>query len=441
MSENDVILWINSLNNPISLSIWDQFKIDFPNVMVEPLPEIKNPKERVNVLRRINESVWDNNYKISSRISIFRHTRRNEQPLFYLTIKIISKMIYYLGLGTIFNRFVGKQMLNQNTSPVAYDKLNTYKPDFIVYTNPFWFNDIGLQIEADKLKIRSFCYIPSWDNITTKNKLVLSQSAYCVWSQEQKRQLLKYYPESKHKPIYVSGAPQFDAFFDQKFIQTKEEFCNQLELDTNLPIILFAIGSPNFIKNEDLVVEQFISKIKDGQLGKVQILIRPHPIHSNGQWDKIENSEFIHVVIQNRNSSKLKTNLRTMDFSSIQEWLNTFKYCDVVVQFCSTVALDGSYFHKPIVNLNFDPDPLKKQDKLMKEINESWEHFSPLHHSGAYYTANNIEEVVKGVSKGLNYPLEKESKRIEMLNFVTENLDGQSGKRLAEAINDFARKI
>ena len=62
---------------------------------------------------------------------------------------------------------------------------------------------------------------------------------------------------------------------------------------------------------------------------------------------------------------------RSQDESQIIEWVNTFLHADVVVNMVSTVAIDAAIFDRPVVNLDYDPEPGRPNQALGKDVNNA----------------------------------------------------------------------
>jgi len=58
-------------------------------------------------------------------------------------------------------------------------------------------------------------------------------------------------------------------------------------LRADLPIIVYALGSPNFIPGEYHGALNLAKKIREGVLGDVQMIVRPHPLFDYGELDKL----------------------------------------------------------------------------------------------------------------------------------------------------------
>jgi len=433
----DVTVWASSLKPNISKNVWDCFSNE---ATVESFPEIFSFKEFPhNYLRKLNDMIWDLKLKIPSRLSMRKYVREPNYNRTLLFLSYFARFLHYFHIEKSYERFLERMLINTNRSPEAVERLQKLKPDFIVTTNAFWYHETAIVAAAKKLKIPVFCYIPSWDNLSTKPRLVYKYDAYAIWSDEQKRQLNIYYPESCKLPVYVTGAPQYDIFKDKSYYISKEEFCSVYGLDPHKPIILYALGSPNFIKEENGVIE-FLKKIDSLNID-CQVLVRAHPIHDNGKL-LINNYEFkTKVVIQNLNSTSLKTADRSMDKNQITEWINTFKHSDILIHLGSTVGIDAAFFGKPIINIMFDPEIDQSQKEFIEEIMTKWVHLKPVMESGGMYNVRSYDEMVEAVSKYIINPSLHAEERERMKNFVAQYDDGLSSERLAQAIIDFSEKI
>ena len=72
---------------------------------------------------------------------------------------------------------------------------------------------------------------------------------------KQKKNLTNIIHQQGKCRVYTIGAPQFDIFFQEKFHQSREEFCLEQKLNPNLPIIVYALGSPNFLQEHHGAIE------------------------------------------------------------------------------------------------------------------------------------------------------------------------------------------
>lgn len=430
----DVRIWAASAHEESEISPWSE--IDAP---VEPFPTVGAFKEfPYNYFKRLNEFVWDYRLRPPSRLSIQQHVRNRQQRLRVRMLKPLAYLLASLGVENYLEEKIESLLLSSPVrSAEGLARLTDYHPDLIVSSGLFQFEQPALFEAAKRLGIRTLAYIPSWDNISTKNRMVYRYDGYVVWSEQVRRELREFYPATADDPVYVVGAPQFDVFFDERFYQSREEFCEQQGLDPSRPIIVYALGSPNFLREHHGAIE-FAQRVASGELGDAQLLIRPHPIHDNAELKAMFDRFGPSVRLQESPNAGLDLVRRSQDVKQVVEWINTFRHADVVINLSSTVTIDAAIFDKPVVNLDFDPQPSKQDQQLIKDINHKWNHFKPIAESGGVWLVNDFDELVTAARTYLEHPELHREERKSIAEYVCGYVDGQCAQRMAMAIYDFA---
>jgi len=435
-SRSQIKIWATSCANPLFREMWESLE----NIEVEEFPAVEEFPRIFNYLRRLNEFAWDARQRLPSRVSMERHRRQNRGSIEKRILRPLGNLLAHFKLERRFENRLEKLLTKRNRSCAALEMLQTDAPDAIFLTAPFQFNQPAIAAAAKKLGIPVLCLIPSWDNLSTKNRMVFKYDGYVVWSEESKKQLHKFYPHAHQSPVYVTGAAQFDVFFRNAFYQTREEFCRDQNLDAEIPIIVYALGSPNFLCEHD-GARHLAERIRDGELGKVQMLVRPHPMFDDGELIKMFAPFAPFVRVQTVADGREKSAARSQNARQITEWINTFRHADVVVNLSSTVTVDAAIFDCPVVNLNFDPQPEQPDQDLIKEINHQWTHFKPIAESGGVWLVNNFAELERAVTTYLQNPELHAEKRRWIARYVCGKTDGECGGRMAAAILDFAEKF
>ncbi len=434
LTENsNVAIWATSFDAVKTNCGWSRSLAE-----LETFPDVRAFREfPYNYLRRLNEYVWDYRYKPPSRMSMMKH-RRDKQSEFYVrALKPTAKVLALLRSEMWLENRVERILLSYQRSHEAETRLGGKRPDVIVSTGPFQFEQPAIVSVARKHKIPVMAYIPSWDNVSTKNRMVFNYDAYLVWNEQTKEELYDFYPATRGRPVYVVGSPQFDVFHQERFHISREEFCRHQELDPSLPIIVYAVGSPNFLKEKHGALHM-AKRVAEGHLGDVQLLVRPHPIHDNAEMSELFDPYRPKVRLQRTRNAGKALNKRTQDESDIVEWVNTFRHADVVVNLSSTVTIDAAIFDCPVVNLDFDPQPGQADQQLIKEVNHEWSHFKPIAESGGVWLAGDFAELEMAVQTYLKDPTLHSEQRKWIVDYVCGFSDAKCGERMAEAILDFA---
>ncbi len=428
----EVVVWAVSRSDDQNSSVWDT-----SGAKVENFPPVLPFKSFPYVyLRRLNEFVWDYRHRIPSRESVKQHLKNINNRFSVRALKLPARFLAMCRSEKWLEDNLEKVLLNYPRSDEAEQRLRELKPSVLVVTGAFQFEQPAIFAAAKKLGIPTLAYIPSWDNITTKNRMVFKYDGYLVWSEQIKKELHEFYPATRNLPVYVVGAPQFDIFFQKRFHQTRAEFCLEQNLDPELPLIVYAIGSPNFLKEHYGALEM-AKKIAQNEFGKIQMLVRPHPIHDNAQLHNAFDKFAPQVQLQQTHNAGKQVAERSQDERQIREWINTFRHADLVINLSSTVTIDAAIFDKPIINLDFDPQPGQTDQALIYDINHRWNHFKPVAESGGVWLIKNFDELTVAVKSYLQNSSLHRAQRKQIVRYVCEYIDGRCAERMAQAIVEF----
>ncbi len=407
---------------------------------MEPFPDVRAlPQFPYNYLRRLNDYAWDARHRLESRESIWRHVRQQRAGWALSALQQLAKSLTTLALERALERMVESLMLRRERSPEATQRLLGLKPDLIVSTGPHRYEEPAVVASAKRLGIPTLALITSWDNLTTKNRMPFRYDGYLVWSEQMKAELHTLHPDSRTRTVYVIGAPQFDAFFSPHFEESRESFCRRSGLDPSRPVVLYALGSPNFLKEHSAVA--FLAECAmRGDLGGAQLLVRPHPLHDNGEDERLL-AKFRPVVrIQRTATPGTPTARRAQSRRDIADWVSAFRHADVVVNLSSTATVDAALFDRPVVNIDYDPEPGQPNQELVKDVNHRWNHFKPIAESGGLWLVNTPNELLTAVRTYLEHPELHRARRRWIAQYVCGYTDGRSGQRLVAAIRDFAQQ-
>lgn len=405
-------------------------------------PNVRNNREWVNLLRRTNERAWAGYLSLQSILSLekFNASIRPQSTRIRLAM-LMGRIVAFLRLQKISDSIIKKLVRTQSRSVEARSYLESLQPDVLVVTNPFWMHESSIAIEAKKLGIKIFSIIPSWDNITTKSRLTFDSDMYFVWSEIRTKELLKIYPQSKSRPVYEFGTPQYECFFESDFHVSREEFCRRYGLDPLKKIVLYTTGSPNFLKTEykgaELFSELFLS---EANFGNCQLLIRPHPNKDNNELQYLHRPEE-GVFVQFTANSQNPVFERSMNHEEIQIWVNTFRHCDIVITLSSTVLLDAMAFDKPVININFDPAETSEYQEFIKEINDTWHHLKEIRDCKEIPQANSFDELKQYCQGYLEDPNRGLTERKKVFHSICLDPRQAQGAKLAEAIVNKAPSI
>jgi len=427
----EIIIW------PVAWTEHAYQDLSVDNVKVEAFPKVSEMKFRLALLRRLNDYVWDAKNINKTRRLFWKYSRDNVKSYEYLFLTAVF-LINIFGLANWVERISRKFYINENRSPEAYNRLKIIKPDLLVMTSPLLTtSEPGIVNSAIQLKIPVMAFISSWDNLSTKSRFMFDFDGYILWSTQMKKDLDIFYPYARKKPYYIVGAPQFDVFKNPEYYITKEEFCKQYDFDPLKPIVLYTLGSPNMYNELPGAIE-FVKRAAKNEMVDIQIIVRPHPAKFNDPGLVEIPKLYSKVVIQKDSNPKDSKVVFTHDKSKIIEWVNSFKYSDIVIHISSSTAIDGAIFDKGIINLDFDPSGIKS--KMAWHGTHTIHHYKPVVDLGGMLTASNVDEMIEAVNKYIQNPELSKAERKRMVDFTCEYTDGNCGERYANAIIDFLSK-
>lgn len=389
---------------------------------------------KFNLLRHFTTYLWDRAAGSASRESIWRLRKGRESSARERALRALAGVAAPLGLHGAVERRVERILIEQAAPNATLEWLRQMRPALVVAMYPFLESQTVTIAAAKRLGIPVAAFITSWDNLTTKARMIFDYDHYFVWSARMKEELHEFYPASRSRPVTIAGPPQYDVLRQPRFHLTRREFLALYELDARRPVIAYCLGSPNMIREDYGAVQFFERAAQDPQLAQAQIILRAHPGHLERGLTELNEirRRFPHVVIQGSQRHWQRHPFQGEE--AIGEWINTLRHADVVINLSSTIAIDAAIFDRPVVNLNFDPQPGRPNEQMIKEVNTRWNHFYPIAQSGGVWLANDIDEVVRATKRYLETPALHHAARQWMVDFVCGKVDGRAGARMANGI-------
>jgi hypothetical protein len=322
----------------------------------------------------------------------------------------------------------------------AGDIFEKYKPDLLFAANMFSPEDTRLLREAKKRGVRTVTIAKSWDVLTTKAFTRVKADRMVVYNDFNKKEAIAigdYHPEQ----ITVTGFPQFDIYTHQEIFKSREEFCASMKLDPARRIALY--GLPGDWKSPDTrpILAELERRIEANAFVKpLQILARFHPKYT----DSSEGLVGAHIVFDKPGMQFGKGSEFGIDASTtankwsfrdadIMHLANSIYHSDVVISVDSTLTLDAAALDKPSVLIAYDGErklPYKKSIAFIYERN----HFRNVVDTGAAPLVKSHHDLVRELNAFLSDPSYRAHSREELKRRLLYKTDGQSGKRMGEAV-------
>lgn len=356
------------------------------------------------------------------------------QPIRYIFSFFLSLLMGNIKILRLIARFFDFKFVKDNSVSEFFTR---YKPNLVYSPNIISDIDRSFLREAKKKGIKTVGMINAWDNITlAKYPFRILPQKLIVYNEIIKKEAVKYL-DIKEKDIFMSGWPHFDHYINSKRI-SRMEFCKKLGIDPKKRIILFASIGSTLNPTEWQVLDMLDKSITDKKLpDNIMIIFRQHPTEKT----KMENIKISrNIVIDDSKtiiSSKNKTYSEILK-SDMNHLADSIFHSDVTIHTCSTMSIDAAAFDKPIINIAFDGDEKKPFYQSVKRFYEpSHAHYQSIVKSEGVRIAYNMEELIRYISMYLKNPFLDKDGRKRIVDEQCYKLDGQSGKRIGEAIYSF----
>lgn len=323
------------------------------------------------------------------------------------------------------------------THPEAERLFDRHRPVMVVASNPgLIFPEVPLLRTARRRGIKTMAIDPSWDNFTNKLLPVRRTDRLIVWNTIMKDQAVALHGYQPHE-LLLAGTPQWDAYFRDGVLTSREEFCARIGANPAAKIVTLTTSPQELYGYFQQVIEQLASAREQGRWPHdVQLLVRVHPRDAIEQYAAFTGRPG--VIIE----KPFKPTVRSGDGMAVditadaqQHLANTMHHSDVVVQVSSTIAIEASIFDTPVVNIAFDGNTTVPFARSAIRYTQ-FTHWRNISETGAVREASSPEQMVELVGRYLAEPgLDREGRRKVVLE-QCQFLDGKAAERVAAFVID-----
>jgi CDP-glycerol glycerophosphotransferase (TagB/SpsB family) len=310
------------------------------------------------------------------------------------------------------------------------------QPDAFFSITPYFLDEEFILRAVSTTNARLSTAILSFDNITTRPRIPVIFDQYLLWNDYNKSELMRIYPETKNKQIVIVGSPQFDFYYDKKYLWDEKIWRKRLGIPENRKVILYAAGPYQIAPLEPHWVSQVDSAIQKDELpGKPVILLRRHPVDSQERWNSLidhSNNIVLDNPWTNGDITPSQTNVTQYD---IEKLVSTLAFSDIHINASSTMTIDGAIFDKPQIGPAYDDN----ERKFHKEMQQLYlrEHYLPITNSGGLEIAKNKKELIYLIRQAMEDPDRLSMNRKRMVQEICTFNDGKSTDRVFNALKSF----
>ncbi|MES2544069.1 MAG: hypothetical protein V4548_04230 [Bacteroidota bacterium] len=360
---------------------------------------------------------------------------------------ILAKIIYLI--TRFFNShqfiiFIEKMQFwtiaNHKTTQSYIKLLHEDNPDFIFFTHqrPAYLTPFLYSVLKLKIPVSSFIF--SWDNLSSKGRMLGTFEYFLVWSELMKKELLHFYPSTKSENIAVVGTPQFEPYSMDAYSTDKIKFIEKFKLDPLKKIICFSCADSSIGQNDAIVIKAIANAIRDNRINfPSQLLVRTSPAEDGKRFEAVR-TEFPEIVWnipkwqltrENHSENWSQRIPTTEDFTDLKAIL---KYVDLNVNMCSTMSLDFMIFGKPIINTVFgnESNGLYNDQRFL-----NYTHYKKVIDSGAVVIAKEENDLIDKINFALEFPEDKLVQQEVLVKIQISKPIVGTGKRITEALLNF----
>lgn len=309
--------------------------------------------------------------------------------------------------------------------------ISEISPNVVFVTAPSFRFDFSIIKEALELKLPTVGMIHSWDNLSSKGAISSLFDKVIVWNEFQKEEVKNFFNRYKKEQVIAVGIPQLDYFLENKEKLNRKELEVYLNVDSNTKIITYTTGAN--IPQENIIVEKIVEEFSKFKI-KWHLLIRLHPRDNIKRYKKINGNK--NVTIETVNGSNFFVNDgRGFQKKDMKHYGNVLKNSDVIINIASTVFLEALILGTPVIGVAFD----EKEKTYYKSVRRYYDfnhfkYFSKLKGVHIAYSLNELKEKVIICLK------EKQVVPRETSAELAYSMEGKSGKKIADILNEYCHK-
>lgn len=340
------------------------------------------------------------------------YRKRRDQDRENTFLRVVSKPFSKL----LTNRFFYKlELLLIKKSKLFSFYVEKYKPSLVIVATP-GLNTMEAEavLLAKKYGIKSVSMDCNWDGLETRVTRVRPTDYFIAWHEPMKKEAIDIH-HFDPKKVFVSGPIRFDYHFsNDNTIETRENFLRSKKLDSDNKTILYSTQKGHLF--EESFLKKLIDLRNNGSIPYFNIFIRVHPVAKSNRFKEFSQLDNVYV-------EKPPEVLTNHDFTNL---MATLRYCDLNINYSSTLSLEAILLDKPVINYIEPNMPIYDYD-----------HYRPLVEAGAVkLVSSNPIDLTKAINEYLNNPSLDRENRKKIADVYFPFRDGLCSKRSVDFLEN-----
>lgn len=316
------------------------------------------------------------------------------------------------------------------------------KPEVIFSSQQLAPDALPAIVAARDLGIPTAAFVFSWDNLTSKGRIIAPFGHYLVWSDHMAGELLHYYPMISSSQVHVVGTPQFEPYIDENLMVPREQFFRELGLDPGRSLICYSGGDAGTCPEDPDHLAVLLELIRNARIrGNPQVVLRPCPVDDGKRFQRVR-ERFPELV----SAAPRWTQARDGDWArffplpeDVRLLANLTRHADLNVNLGSTMILDFSIHDKPVVNVAFDVADPPVFGMPVYDFYYRYEHLQPVLRLKATRIARSVDEFARHINDYLEDPSLDRDGRRRLVQLQIELPIESSTDRLMKALQAIAQ--
>ena len=269
---------------------------------------------------------------------------------------------------------------------------------------------------AAALGVPSALLVTSWDNLTSKGRIRVVPDSVIVWNETQRLEAITYHGVDPDR-IVLTGAQQFDRWFDRTPSTTRDELLKRFDLPPGKPFVLFTCSTRQGLPSEAEpdYARRWLTALRvsqDPAVHDVSVLIRPHPTAVE-RWRRVDLTGLGSVAIWMRDRPL------PIGVDDRAEYFDALYHCSALVAINSTSMIEAAIVNRPVHTIAIPEFALMQHDLLHF-------HYLLLPQGGFLCEASSFEEHARLLAEDLRDPAAGQAARRRFIESFIRPLGADS---------------
>lgn len=285
---------------------------------------------------------------------------------------------------------------------------------------------------ANTFSIPQIHIVGNYDNLTSKGFRGIMPERLLVWGPQMKSDAITFHGIDPEK-IRMIGSLRYNGIVKSSFPE-RADFYSRLGLDPARKTIVFAgfVYDTQYFEILDIYRRFFADE------GNYQLVIRLYPnkafmnsVYIEPILHYAKALPYVYVSCADPHFKDGITNREVIQIEETELW-PILRYCDVLIDYYSTIAIEGAIFNKPCIHMHYFPKISSRGFEKEPVPIMFWKsrHNRRIMSYGAVDVAQTREELIALIRLNMHHPEKNAEARKAMLAQECGSLDGRAYDRL-----------